>query len=111
MTKIKVLDLFSGIGGFSLGLELTGGFETVAFCENNRDRWPILKKHWPNVPIIENVKKVPHALTVDLPERSDLYPSKLCRSSNGISKRLDAIGNAVVPQIPELIGNALIASR
>jgi site-specific DNA-cytosine methylase len=30
---LKVLDLFSGIGGFSLGLERTGGFETVAFCE------------------------------------------------------------------------------
>jgi len=29
--KLKVLDLFSGIGGFSLGLERTGGFETVAF--------------------------------------------------------------------------------
>ncbi|WP_281932441.1 DNA cytosine methyltransferase [Roseibium album] len=31
--KLRVLDLFSGIGGFSLGLERTGGFETVAFCE------------------------------------------------------------------------------
>lgn len=28
---MKVLDLFSGIGGFSYGLESTGGFETVAF--------------------------------------------------------------------------------
>ena len=33
MSKLRVLDLFSGIGGFSLGLERTGGFETVAFCE------------------------------------------------------------------------------
>lgn len=30
---LTVLDLFSGIGGFSLGLERTGGFRTVAFCE------------------------------------------------------------------------------
>jgi DNA (cytosine-5)-methyltransferase 1 len=30
---MRVLDLFSGIGGFSLGLERTGGFKTVAFCE------------------------------------------------------------------------------
>ena len=28
---LRVLDLFSGIGGFSLGLERTGGFKTVAF--------------------------------------------------------------------------------
>jgi site-specific DNA-cytosine methylase len=33
VTKLRILDLFSGIGGFSLGLERTGGFETVAFCE------------------------------------------------------------------------------
>jgi DNA (cytosine-5)-methyltransferase 1 len=232
MNKIRVLDLFSGIGGFSLGLERTGHFETVAFCENNRDRWPILKKHWPQVPIIEDVKRIPHGLTVDLvtagfpcqdisfagkgagiaglrsrlfwrviralslvgwpsvllenvaallnrgmgdvlgalaqvgydaewncipasalgaphirdrvfiganhrgkrgqrffpkeiqrvtrfswcqnvrraedlPERSDLYPSKLCRSGDGVSKRLDSIGNSVLTDIPELIGNAM----
>ena len=235
MTKLRVLDLFSGIGGFSLGLERTGGFETVAFCENNPDRHPILKRHWPDVQIIENVKRLPDGLTVDLvtagfpcqdisfagagaglaglrsrlfwrviraagmvgwprlllenvaallsrgmgdvlgalaqvgydcqwdcipgsavgaphirdrvwisanhrskrgqgvflkevarqsafswcedvrgaedlPERSYLYPSKLCGGGNGIPKRLDAIGNSVIPQIPELIGNAILAS-
>ena len=31
--KLRHLDLFSGIGGFSLGLEATGAFETVAFCD------------------------------------------------------------------------------
>jgi DNA (cytosine-5)-methyltransferase 1 len=30
---IRTLDLFSGIGGFALGLERTGGFHTAAFCE------------------------------------------------------------------------------
>ena len=34
--KLKVLDLFSGLGGFSLGLERTGHFKTVAFCDNNK---------------------------------------------------------------------------
>ena len=34
--KLKVLDLFSGLGGFSLGLERTGHFETVAFCDNDK---------------------------------------------------------------------------
>lgn len=233
MPKKRVLDLFSGIGGFSVGLEATGEFETVAFCEINKDRWPVLKKHWPEVPIIEDVKRIPDGLVVDLvtagfpcqdislagegaglsgmrsrlfwriirtagmvgwprlllenvaallgrgmgtvlgalasvgydaqwdcisgssvgaphvrdrvwisanhrskrgegvflkevrrvsafswcenvrrasdlPERSDLYPSKLCGSGNGISQRLDACGNAVIPQIPEMIGRELM---
>jgi DNA (cytosine-5)-methyltransferase 1 len=233
MGKLRVLDLFSGIGGFSLGLERTGGFETVAFCEINKDRWPVLKKNWPHVEIIEDVKRIssdyvvdlvtagfpcqdislagkgaglsgmrsrlfwriirtaglvgwprlllenvaalldrgmgtvlgalasvgydsewncipgtaigaPHVRdrvwitahhnskrgegiwikqvsrqsafswcenvrrSSDLPDRSDLYPSKLCGSGNGISKRLDACGNAVIPQIPEMIGYQIL---
>lgn len=49
------MDLFSGIGGFSLGLERAGNFETVAFCEIDKAAQKVLKKHWPNVPIFENV--------------------------------------------------------
>jgi DNA (cytosine-5)-methyltransferase 1 len=55
MKKLKHLDLFSGIGGFSLGLERTGGFETVAFCDNDKKTHLVLKKHWPNVPIFDDV--------------------------------------------------------
>lgn len=58
MSKLKVLDLFSGIGGFSLGLERTGGFETVAFCEIEDFPRRVLKKHWPKVPIYEDVTKL-----------------------------------------------------
>ena len=54
--KLRVLDLFSGIGGFSLGLERTGGFETVAFCEIEPFPRKILKKHWPEVPQYEDVR-------------------------------------------------------
>jgi DNA (cytosine-5)-methyltransferase 1 len=233
--KLRVLDLFSGIGGFSLGLERTGGFETVAFCENNKARWPVLQKHWRGIPIYPDVRRLPNDFVVDLvtagfpcqdislagkgaglagrrsrlfwriirtaglvgwprlllenvaalldrglgtvlgalaqvgydtqwhcipasavgaphvrdrvwisanhrskreqgivieevsrepafswcedvrgptelPDRSDLYPSKLCRSRDGISERLDALGNSVVPQIPELIGRAILKS-
>jgi len=54
----KVLDLFSGIGGFSLGLERTGGFKTVAFCEIEEYPRKVLKKHWPDVPIFEDVRNV-----------------------------------------------------
>lgn len=56
MDKLKVLDLFSGIGGFSLGLERTGGFETVAFCEIEPFPRKVLAKHWPEVPCYDDVR-------------------------------------------------------
>ena len=56
--KLKHLDLFSGIGGFALGLESTGGFETVGFCDNEPFAQKVLKKHWPNVPCYEDVRDV-----------------------------------------------------
>ena len=55
---MKVLDLFSGIGGFSLGLERTGGFETVAFCEIDPFCRDVLRRHWPSVPIYEDVREL-----------------------------------------------------
>ena len=57
-TKLKVLDLFSGIGGFSLGLESLGQFETIAFCEKDKFCQNVLKKHWSNVPIIDDVRSI-----------------------------------------------------
>lgn len=58
MNKLRVLDLFSGIGGFSLGLERTGGFETVAFCEIEEFPRKVLAKHWPNVPCYRDVREL-----------------------------------------------------
>jgi DNA (cytosine-5)-methyltransferase 1 len=68
MKKLRVLDLFSGIGGFSLGLERTGGFETVAFCEIEEFPRKILKKHWPEVPVYEDVR----SLTKDILDRDGI---------------------------------------
>lgn len=58
MEKLRVLDLFSGIGGFSLGLERTGGFETVAFCEINPFCRRTLSKLWPGVPCYDDVESL-----------------------------------------------------
>ena len=54
---MRVLDLFSGIGGFSLGLE-RAGMKTVAFCEYDKHAQKVLRKHWPDVPIFEDVRKL-----------------------------------------------------
>ena len=59
MSKLKLLDLFSGIGGFSLGLESTGGFETIAFVEKDKFCQKVLAKNFNNITIegeIRNVK-------------------------------------------------------
>lgn len=55
MKKLRVLDLFSGAGMFSLGLERTGGFETIAFCEIEEYPRRVLERHWPDVPICKDV--------------------------------------------------------
>ncbi|PIQ68546.1 MAG: DNA cytosine methyltransferase [Candidatus Taylorbacteria bacterium CG11_big_fil_rev_8_21_14_0_20_46_11] len=58
-----VLDLFSGVGGFSLGLE-RAGMNTVAFCEQDETCQKVLKKHWPKTPIFSDVKTLTkHMLT------------------------------------------------
>lgn len=54
--KLRILDLFSGIGGFSLGLERTGGFKTVAFCEIDPFCRRVLAKHWPEVPCYDDIR-------------------------------------------------------
>lgn len=56
VTKLRVLSLFAGIGGFDLGLERTGGFETVAFCEIDPFCQRVLAKNWPGVPCFEDVR-------------------------------------------------------
>lgn len=57
MEKLKVLDLFAGIGGFSAGLE-KAGMETVAFCEKDIHCRKVLKKHWPKIPIFKDIKGI-----------------------------------------------------
>lgn len=55
-TNLRLLDTFSGIGGFSYAAEhLVGGFQTVAFVEREPFCQSILRKHWPNVPIYDDI--------------------------------------------------------
>lgn len=72
--KLRVLDLFSGIGGFSLGLERTGGFKTVAFCEIDPFCRRVLAKHWPDVPQYDDVR----TLTADALHRDGIAVDAIC---------------------------------
>ena len=55
---LRLLDLFSGIGGFSLGLESTGFFKTIAFCEKDEFCKKVLNKHWSQIPIYDDIKTI-----------------------------------------------------
>lgn len=52
---MNLLDLFSGIGGFSLGLH-QAGFRTVAFCEQDSYCQAVLSERFPGVPIYDDIR-------------------------------------------------------
>lgn len=75
---MRVLDLFSGIGGFSLGLEWAG-FETVAFCEIDKFCQKVLKKHWSKVQIWTDIKKLNRSCLRVLKSSAGVSPAKIYR--------------------------------
>jgi len=89
----RTLDLFAGIGGFSLGLERTGGFQTVAFCEIDKKAQLVLKKHWPGVPIYEDIKD----LTSERLQADEIIPDVItggfpCQDISGAGKGKGIVG-------------------
>lgn len=116
---LNVLDLFSGIGGFALGLERTGGFRIAAFCESNLYCQAVLRRHWASVPIFDDVRTLDAAqfrgidvITGGFPcqdisaagamaglegDRSGLW-SELCRLIGEIRPRF-----AIVENVPNLL--------
>ena len=55
---LKLLDLFSGIGGFSLGFERTNRIKTIAFCEKDKFCQSVLKKHWKDIKIYDDIRNI-----------------------------------------------------
>lgn len=59
--QITIGSLFSGIGGFELGLERAiPNAKTIWQCEQNAFAQKVLKKHWPDVPIYDDIKEMKH---------------------------------------------------
>lgn len=71
---MRLLDLFSGIGGFSLGLERSGRFHTVAFCEIDPYCRAVLEKHWPDVPCYDDIR----TLSADTLRRDGIAVDAIC---------------------------------
>ena len=61
------IDLCSGIGGFSLGFQWAELSEPILFCELDEFCQKILKKHWPNVPICNDVKELANDTNAFIP--------------------------------------------
>ncbi len=61
---MKVASFFSGIGGIDLGLE-KAGMEVAFQCEILSFGQKVLKKHWPDVPLAQDITKV---VGTDIPE-------------------------------------------
>ena len=70
---MRVLSLFAGIGGFDIGLE-AAGFQTVAFCEIEPYCQAVLAKHWPGVPIYDDIR----TLTADTLRRDGIVIDAIC---------------------------------
>lgn len=119
--KLTVLDLFSGIGGFSLGLESTGGFQTVGFCEIDPFCVKVLNKHWPHIPVFNDVRTLKYGRTVDVVTGGfpcqDLSTSGhqkgLQGDRSGLWYEMLRICREVVPRyiVVENVSNLLIGER
>lgn len=89
---VQVLDLFSGIGGFSLGLE-RAGMRTAAFCETGKPQSVVLGKHWPNVPNLGDMRNAfERRLSVDVVAGGDPCPTRSRARGNRQSRHPDMSG-------------------
>jgi len=125
MINMKMLDLFSGIGGFALAAQRVWGDELdiASFCEIDDYCCKVLNKNFPNVPIHNDIKKLDgnqfsdiFLMTGGFPcqdisiagkgegiegERSGLW-SEMCRLISEVRPRY-----AIIENVPMLIHRGL----
>jgi DNA (cytosine-5)-methyltransferase 1 len=61
---MNALSLSSGIGGLDLAAEATG-ILTIAMCERDPFCRAVLRKHWPDVPVFEDVRQLSKEVLVN----------------------------------------------
>ncbi len=62
---LTVAGLFAGVGGFETGFE-QAGLSTALFCEIDAPASAVLKRHWPDVPLIGDVRDITCLPDVDV---------------------------------------------
>ncbi len=120
---LRMIDTFSGIGGFSLAARWLGGIETVQFVEREPFCQRILAKHWPTVPIHDDIctfNPEPHSADIvcggfpcqDL-SRAGTRQGLAVGTRSGLFYELARIVRVVRPRYvvlensPEILGNAV----
>ena len=100
---MRHLDLFSGIGGFSLGLERTGGFETVAFCEI--DEWcrSQLARNWPGVPVHTDIGELDGQTIGHVDIVTGGFPCQDVSFANTTAKGIDGARSGLVFELLRVI--------
>lgn len=100
---MRHLDLFSGIGGFSLGLERTGGFETVGFCEI--DEWcrSQLARNWPGVPVHTDIGELDGQTIGHVDIVTGGFPCQDVSFANTTAKGIDGARSGLVFELLRVI--------
>ena len=101
---MKVASFFAGIGGFDLGFERSG-MEVLFQCEINKFGQSILRKHWPNVPLFNDINEVKAS---DIPKEVDIwcggFPCQDLSSANqGKRKGLDGSRSGLFYEFARLV--------
>lgn len=81
---MNALSLFSGIGGLDIAAEWAG-FKTVAFCERDEFCQKVLRKHWPDVRIYDDVRTID---TSELPRLELLHGGYPCQPFSVAGRQL-----------------------
>lgn len=85
MNEYTHLDVFSGIGGFSLGFEQEG-FRTVAFAEIDPEASLVLRHHWPNVPNLGNIESIDERVLAEIGPIDALTGGVPCQPASALGQ-------------------------
>lgn len=100
---MNVLDLFSGIGGMSIGLE-RAGMHTAAFCEIDARCRAVLARHWPDVPCFTDVSTLDGRQLADIDVVAGGFPCQDISSAADAPAGIEGLRSGLWREFARLIG-------